>query len=235
MFTTLLESRARRQRRTVSSITSVVFHGAIIAGAAMATAREGNPGDPPKPVVVKIEFSRPKTPPPPVEARPLRVTTASVAPSPLVLSLRMPDVVPIGIPPIDLTAIPTDPHYTQARIGTSGIICIDQCSATTRIDSSGRALWSSSDLSMRLASEPVPPRYPESLRRAGVEGDVIVKFVVDTTGRVDMGTVEIMQSTHDAFTAAVRETLARLRFLPSTVGERKVKALAVMPFRFTLK
>jgi protein TonB len=88
---------------------------------------------------------------------------------------------------------------------------------------------------MRLAEQPVPPRYPESLRRAGIEGDVVVKFVVDTTGRVDLRSVEIVSSTHDAFTLAVRESLGRLRFQPSVVGERKMNSLAVMPFRFTLR
>ena len=88
---------------------------------------------------------------------------------------------------------------------------------------------------MRLLENPVPPRYPEAMRRAGVEGDVVVKFIVDTTGRVDMGSLEVLRSTHDAFTAAARETLAKLRFAPATTGERKTRALAVMPFHFTLR
>lgn len=99
----------------------------------------------------------------------------------------------------------------------------------------GQALWSTSDVLMRLLADPVPPRYPEALRRAGVEGEVVVKFLVDTTGRVEMRTVEILRSTHEAFTAAVRETLTRLRFSPAVAGERKTNALAVMPFRFTLR
>jgi TonB family protein len=28
------------------------------------------------------------------------------------------------------------------------------------------------------------PRYPERLREAGIEGTVVVRFTVDTTGRV---------------------------------------------------
>jgi hypothetical protein len=33
----------------------------------------------------------------------------------------------------------------------------------------------------------------------------------------------------------VRESLAKLRFAPATVGARKVSALAMMPFRFRLE
>jgi outer membrane biosynthesis protein TonB len=50
-----------------------------------------------------------------------------------------------------------------------------------------------------------------------------------------MRTIEVLRSTHSAFTTAVRETISRLRFAPATSGERKVPALAVMPFHFTLR
>jgi protein TonB len=88
---------------------------------------------------------------------------------------------------------------------------------------------------MQLREQVVAPRYPERLRQAGVEGKVVVKFVVDTLGRVDPATIEIMESTHDLFTAAVRETLARLRFNPATSGSRKVRATAMMPFEFRIR
>jgi protein TonB len=88
---------------------------------------------------------------------------------------------------------------------------------------------------MRLRQQPVPPRYPEALRAAGIDGSVLVKFVVDTTGRVDMTSIEIVSSTHELFTAAVRETLARLRFYPTEVNGKRVRTSAQMPFLFTLQ
>ena len=232
MFATLLETRAIRQRRTVSSITSILLHGVVIGGATIVTARDTVVPVPVEPPIFRVDFRHP-TSPPPVDPRPRQVGSATVTPSPLTTRINVPVFVPVGIPSIDMSA--STPVFTYDRLGTSGVICERDCATPVRTDSGGRALWTSNDLTMRLASEPVPPRYPESLRRAGVEGDVVVKFVVDTTGMVEMQTVEIVRSTHDAFTAAARETLARLRFFPSTVGERKVKALAVMPFRFTLQ
>ena len=98
-----------------------------------------------------------------------------------------------------------------------------------------RTLWTARDIVMQLREQPTPPRYPETLRRAGIEGNVTVRFVVDTTGRIDMNAIEILSSDHELFTASVREALAKMRFSPSMVGERKVKALAIMPFRFTLR
>ncbi len=34
------------------------------------------------------------------------------------------------------------------------------------------------------------PRYPDMLRSANVEGEVLAQFVVDTTGRADMSHVQ---------------------------------------------
>ena len=79
-----------------------------------------------------------------------------------------------------------------------------------------------------------PPVYPNQLRAANVEGTVIAKFVVDTTGLADMRSFEIVRSDHDAFSAAVREGTANLRFYPAQVGGRKVKQLVQMPFSFSL-
>ena len=48
------------------------------------------------------------------------------------------------------------------------------------------------------------PRYPDMLRSANVEGEVLAQFVVDTTGRADMSTFKVLKSTHDLFTNAVK-------------------------------
>ena len=79
------------------------------------------------------------------------------------------------------------------------------------------------------------PRYPDMLRSANVEGDVVAQFVVDTTGRVDMSTVKILKSTHDLFTNAVRGALQTARFTPAELGNVRVRQLVEMPFPFRLK
>ena len=232
MFTTLLESRAIRQRRPGGSLASIVIHSVIISGAVVATARQAAVAPPPE-TVVFIPFIKPQLPPP-VARRP--VATASVVPAAPSVFQRfvVPTVMPTTVPSIDFSAAPTSPDFTAGPIAPSGIECkLADCSGPALVD--GQALLSARDVMMQLRDEPVPPRYPESLRRAGIEGDVMVKFVVDTTGMIDMRQVEILSSAHELFTNAVRESLARMRFSPSMAGERKVKALAVMPFRFRLR
>ena len=78
------------------------------------------------------------------------------------------------------------------------------------------------------------PRYPDILKSAGVEGEVVVAFVVDTTGRADVSSLKILKSTHELFAAAVRTALPSMRFLPAEVGGHKVKQLEQQPFVFNI-
>ena len=64
---------------------------------------------------------------------------------------------------------------------------------------------------MRIVAQS-SPRYPESLRQAGISGRVVIRFVVDTLGSIDMTSVQVLESTHDVFSSAVREALPRLSF-----------------------
>jgi periplasmic protein TonB len=78
------------------------------------------------------------------------------------------------------------------------------------------------------------PPYPDILRQAGVEGEVLVSFVVDTSGRVDPTTVKVIRTTHELFAAAVKNALPRMRFIPAEVGERKVRQLVQQPYSFAI-
>ena len=79
------------------------------------------------------------------------------------------------------------------------------------------------------------PRYPDILKSAGVEGEVVVAFVVDTTGRAEVGTLKILKSTHELFAAGRAERrLPSMRFLPAEVGGKKVKQLVQQPFVFNI-
>ena len=235
MFGTLIESRAVTPRRTGGSVASILIHSAIITGGVLATAKDTIPAPPQAPPAPVFRYVSPVDPPPATQ-RSASSSSASVASAPILPRLTMPAIVPVGIPPIDPMAMPTPNDFRGGPISGPTTYCEQDCAnPTARSDSAGRRLWGTRDLLMRLLENPVPPRYPEAMRRAGVEGDVVVKFIVDTTGRVDMGSLEVLRSTHDAFTAAARETLAKLRFAPATTGERKTRALAVMPFHFTLR
>lgn len=79
------------------------------------------------------------------------------------------------------------------------------------------------------------PIYPDSLRIAGVEGSVTAQFVVDTTGRVDVASFVLLESTHGRFTQSVREALPRMLFRPAELNGQKIKQLVQLPFKFKLQ
>jgi TonB family protein len=78
------------------------------------------------------------------------------------------------------------------------------------------------------------PIYPQQLRAGGVEGKLLTRFVVDTTGRAIVETFRVIERTDERFISAVREAVPNLRFSPADVGGKKVKQLVEMPFEFSL-
>jgi len=79
------------------------------------------------------------------------------------------------------------------------------------------------------------PRYPESLRAAGIEADVNVQFVVDSTGRVDEPTIKFSSHIHELFMDAIRVSLRRARFFPARLAGTVVPQLVQQEFRFELR
>jgi protein TonB len=77
----------------------------------------------------------------------------------------------------------------------------------------------------RLISE----SYPEELKRRGVGGMVEVQFVVDASGKVDAGSVEVLDATHSQLGEAAKKVAARLTFQPGKAGGSAVKSKVVLP------
>lgn len=77
--------------------------------------------------------------------------------------------------------------------------------------------------------------YPPLLRDSGVTGTVSVQMVVGSDGRVDMSTVKILSTSHEAFADATMKVLKDLRFRPAKMGDTSVRMLTVMPVRWNLQ
>jgi TonB family protein len=79
------------------------------------------------------------------------------------------------------------------------------------------------------------PEYPEHLATRRVEGGATLRFVVDSTGLIDMSTVRVMTSTHKAFAQSVVEAMPRMKYRPARVGERAVRLLVEQSFSFKIQ
>jgi TonB family protein len=76
------------------------------------------------------------------------------------------------------------------------------------------------------------PAYPPLLADAGVGGRVVVRFVVDTTGRVEPATISVLASPHPALSDAVREALVKARFKPGRSHGTSVRVLGEITVTF---
>jgi len=93
--------------------------------------------------------------------------------------------------------------------------------------------------SPRIIGRVPDPGFPNALLRSGQrEGQVLVRFIVDELGRVDVASTIVERSDHELFTDAVREVLPLFRFEPArTLGpeSKPVAAWVSVPFRFMTK
>lgn len=97
------------------------------------------------------------------------------------------------------------------------------CSGDTGVDQPPRPLF-----------QDVPIQYPVDLWDQGVEGEALVRVLVNETGGVD--SVEVAESSGYAqFDSAAVRGSRELRFDPARRGDERVKVWAQVPVRFTTK
>jgi TonB family protein len=77
-----------------------------------------------------------------------------------------------------------------------------------------------------------PLAYPELLRQAGIQGRVVVRAVVDTLGRVEVGSAAVVASANPGFDAPALAYVRRALFRPARVLGRAVRVLVEVPIEF---
>jgi protein TonB len=102
---------------------------------------------------------------------------------------------------------------------------------TIRLDSVFSAIAVDSEVARVPSAAPI---YPKTLLEAGVEGSVEAEFVVDTSGRVDLGTVNLLSSSHEDFSSSVKTALAGAMFRPAWRNLRRVRQLVRQRFSFRI-
>ena len=115
----------------------------------------------------------------------------------------------------------------------SGVISIPKTSASRAIGSGMKDLFDLKNLDQaptpRLQSKPV---YPFEMRRAGIEGQVLVGFIVDAKGSVREAYP--IRSTHREFESAAVQAVSKWRFRPGKKGGRSVNTRMQVPIVFSI-
>jgi protein TonB len=238
MFNNLLESKPKKERRAGGTVASVIVHSILVGLAVYATANAAIKNE--KPRQEKIDFVEVKKeePPPPKDEPPPPPPPDVVATPPppkgfqvLTAPVEIPDV----IPDIDLTKKVIDESDFTGK-GVAGGVSKGVEGGKAPVIQTDQPYF---EFQVEKPVVPAPgsasPRYPDMLRQAGVEGEVLAQFVVDTTGRAEPGSLKILKSSHDLFVQAVKNALPNMRFIPAEVGGRKVKQLVQQPFTFAIQ
>lgn len=234
MFNNLIESKPKKARSTGATVFSIVLHSVVIGASVFATASAGLEEADEKVEQVDFVEVKKEEPPPPDEKPPPPPDMVAAPPPPkgfqvLTAPVNIPDV----IPEIDLSKKLTNEDDFSGK-GVVGGIAKGVVGGTAPVIQDQPYF----DFQVEKPVVPAPgsqgPRYPDILRSAGVEGEVLATFVVDTTGRVERATFKVLKKSHDLFEIAVRNALPGMRFLPAEVGGRKVKQLVQQPFVFSL-
>ena len=79
------------------------------------------------------------------------------------------------------------------------------------------------------------PAYPQDMETRGVEGLVKVRFVVDSTGLVDVSTIKVLETTNESFARSVRAAMPDMRFRPASIGGKPVRQLSEQEFAFKVQ
>ena len=77
------------------------------------------------------------------------------------------------------------------------------------------------------------PKYPELAQRAGIEGNVWVKILVDKEGKPKK--VTIVKSDAEVFDESAKEAAMNSLFTPAVMNNGPVACWVVIPYRFKLK
>ena len=205
--------------------------------------------EPPPPPKVKKETPKPKTPEPPKPKLVVEQPKVEAPAPPKGFQVIPPPVaVPTKIPSIDLSRAVTNEADFSGK-GVAGGTANGVKGGTGDANSKGKEAGEVKkpeveehhgpymEFQVEKAVERIggaAPEYPASLKDRGVEGSVVVQFVVNENGRADPGTLKVLNSSDPAFTAAVKEALPRMKFSAAQIGGKKVAQLVQMPFQFHL-
>lgn len=229
MFDTLLSSNPVRRPRALHGGLSLLAHVGIVT-AAVAATRGATPTRPASPSAVPMVF--PASPPPPTPSTPMVAPSTGAIPTGPSFEVVVPPIdVPIVIPPIDLGR-PFDPSRFTGR-GTE--VPPGTPTTTQGPGTSQGPLWEEHQVDSPAEAVRHPrPTYPPALQQAGIEGFVEVRFVVDTTGRVEPSSLVVIRASHPQFEPSVAEAILSTVFRSARVRGVAVRQLVQQRIRFAI-
>jgi protein TonB len=245
----VLEPGARTRRVwSAGTVTlSVAAHVLVLAGATYASLH----ASPPPPLSddgILDTWEVPPTPTVKPDPQPTQPERQDETPAPRghTVELPAPTDVPDHLPPVNIHEEPLHSYEVTGQ-GPLGVKYGDplpnqQSGGNPNATGDGPQTVDVSDLaeipSLENTGEVqrvLQRNYPPMLRDAGVTGEARLQFVINTDGRVDASTVQVVGATNEAFGDAARRAVEHFRFKPASMMGEPVRVLITIPIRFTLQ
>jgi TonB family protein len=211
-----IENYAKSTPVIPGAVLSVLTHVVLIGGAVAATATPDTANQ----IVPEVSLARFLLPPSRVGQQPQRemiryvavsVPVGAFGPAQSIEEIKPAEAAVLGPDPIDALALP------ELKGLDSVFSMIEVDSVATRHE------WSAA------------PAYPPRMLEQKSEGFVRAQWVVQANGYADTTSLQIIESTHDDFSKAVRDALPFMRFSPAKIGRKAVSQLVQQEFTFRIR
>jgi protein TonB len=224
MFSELLESRPRPSRRGTQAVLSVAVH-VVLIGAAVRLTTAVAAGRPAQPTSAMPLFHAAPPAPAPVVTEPAHSAAAASAAA----FLAAPLTIPSGLPPIDIG----DPRVELQRGGINPGALPGPPNLGAPPASEPRLAFTLNEVDQPAEYLRGPePVFPPALRAAGMRGAVTLEFIIDSSGHVEPGSLQVIQSNNPAFDDAAR---AASTFRPGRIRGRVVRQLVEQSVLFGIR
>lgn len=250
--TTVVESRKRRPRSGSLAILpiSIGLHAAAIFGAIVTTvwAVEFPTGAPSQLVLYTLATPvppMPPPPPPPAGGRPVTTTPVKVPANVQELAPTViPDEIPVVLPTSTLTvadAVDTEPGVINGIEGgveggvLGGIVggmAGGVLGGVIGGDPPGM-LRAEYDIARPQFTSQMFPTYPEAARWRGIEGVVVVDYIIGKDGKVR--DVKILEEAHPLLGKAAVAAVMRWRFRPTIINGEPIEVIHKLAINFSLE
>jgi protein TonB len=135
-----------------------------------------------------------------------------------------------------LEAEPVKDGTRPVAVKTQGGPPADE-NATPSLESDSPRAMSEIEVDSTAALDPSAegPQYPEDLLKAGIQGVVYARFVVDSTGYADTLTLKVIDKAEPGFVSAVKQALPRMKYRPAVFAGKRVSQLVEQAFAFRIQ
>lgn len=181
---------------------------------------------PPKEEIIQFEM------PPLEEEKVDEVTELEEAPA---NQLAPPSLVDMPtVVPVDAFTQPLTPPPPPGMTATTGAISIPVIKPGTTFGKGIGDLFDINNLDQRPVARVQPgPQYPYEMSRAGISGEVVVEFIINTNG--DVIQTQVVRSSHREFETNALQAVNKWKFKPGRKGGRPVNVRVSQLLEFNLE